>query len=57
MVWSGGRLGGVTEGFESEVHGNQSQTRKSKQRGHPPGRHCPKCGLQAAPSTRPGQGK
>ena len=57
MVWSGGRLGGVTEGFESDVHGNQSQARNSKQRGSPPGRHCLKRGLQAAPSTGPGPGK
>ena len=57
MVRSGGRWGGVTEKLESEVHGTQSQTRNSKERGSSQGCHHLKCGLQTALSMGPGQGK
>ena len=57
MVRSGGRRGGVTERLESEVHGTQSQTRNSKERGSSQGCHHLKCGLQTALSMGPGQGK
>ena len=52
MVGSGGRLGGITDGFESEVHVSQSQTRKDKQRDNPSGCHYRKYGPQAALRAR-----
>lgn len=33
-MWNGGKLGGVTEGLESEVRVNQSQTRNHKEAVH-----------------------
>lgn len=48
MLWCGGRLGGVADGFESEGCANHSQTRNNELRGSPQGCPCWKWVLQAA---------